>query len=100
MKKFFKALLFFLISLNVSGQNKVDNKLTFDKEKGEITISKDFLKNKIKGAWAAQTIGVTFGVPAEFKYNSTYIQDYQKLQWNDSSLAVEFRERPGTYDDI
>jgi hypothetical protein len=70
--------------------------------KGEatITLSKELLKDKIKGAWAAQTIGVTFGVPAEFKYNSTMIQDNQPLVWNDSSMLVEFRDRPGTYDDI
>jgi hypothetical protein len=65
-----------------------------------ITISKEVLKDKIKGAWAAQTIGVTFGLPAEFKYNSTFIRDYQKLEWNDSLLLIEFKERPGTYDDI
>lgn len=71
-----------------------------DKKNNTVTISKEELKDKIKGAWAAQTIGVTFGSPAEFNYNSTMIQDYQKLEWNDSSLIVEFRERPGTYDDI
>lgn len=67
---------------------------------GTVTLSKAVLKNKIKGAWAAQTIGVTFGRPAEFKYNSTMIQDNQKLAWNDSSMIVEFRDFPGTYDDI
>lgn len=67
---------------------------------GTVTIPKEVLKDKIKGAWAAQTIGVTFGRPAEFKYNSTMIQDNQKLEWNDSSLVVEFRDFPGTYDDI
>ncbi|HKK63165.1 MAG TPA: ADP-ribosylglycohydrolase family protein [Bacteroidales bacterium] len=69
-------------------------------EKDEIVITKAQLKDKIKGAWVAQTVGVTFGLPAEFKYNSTMIQDYQKLEWNDSSLIVEYRARPGTYDDI
>ena len=28
------------------------------------------------------------------------VQDYQKLKWNDTSLEVEYRERPGTNDDI
>lgn len=65
-----------------------------------IVLSKEVLKDKIKGAWAAQTIGVTFGAPVEFRYNSTMIQDNQKLNWNDSSLSVEYRDRPGTYDDI
>ncbi|WP_171597517.1 ADP-ribosylglycohydrolase family protein [Marinifilum caeruleilacunae] len=71
-----------------------------EKKQDEATISKEALKDKIKGAWAAQTIGVTFGLPAEFKYNSTMIQDYQKLEWNENSLINEYKERPGTYDDI
>jgi hypothetical protein len=71
-----------------------------DKKNNTVTISKEEFKDKIKGAWAAQTIGVTFGLPAEFKYNSTMVQDYQKLEWNENSLEIEFRERPGTYDDI
>ena len=70
------------------------------KDATTITLSKELLKDKIKGAWAAQVIGVTFGLPAEFKYNSTIIQDNQPLVWNDSSMWVEFRDRPGTYDDI
>jgi hypothetical protein len=71
-----------------------------EKQEDVYSISKEELKDKIKGAWAAQTIGVTFGLPAEFKYNSTYIQDYQKLDWSDSSMFVMFRDIPGTYDDI
>lgn len=47
---------------------------------GSVTLSKEVLQDKIKGAWAAQTIGVTFGRPAEFKYNSTMIPDYQRLE--------------------
>ena len=50
----------------------------------------DYLKDKIKGAWVAQTIGVTFGAPVEFKYNSTMIQDYQKLEWDENSLINEW----------
>ena len=64
------------------------------------TINKDLLKDKIKGAWVAQTVGVTFGLPVEFEYNSSMIRDYRPLEWNDSSFFVEYRERPGTYDDI
>ncbi|MDP4252199.1 MAG: ADP-ribosylglycohydrolase family protein, partial [Bacteroidota bacterium] len=40
------------------------------------SISKEKLKDKIKGGWAGQTIGVTFGGPYEFRYNGTFIQDY------------------------
>src|SRR5690349_9186725 len=65
-----------------------------------VVLSKDKLKDRIKGAWAAQTIGVTFGAPIEFQYNSTMVQDNQKIEWNDSSLVDQFRTKPGTYDDI
>ncbi|HLP73414.1 MAG TPA: ADP-ribosylglycohydrolase family protein [Bacteroidales bacterium] len=64
------------------------------------TISKELLRDKIKGAWAAQAIGVTFGAPVEFEYNTTMIQDNQPLVWNDSSLIKEFRDRPESFDDI
>jgi hypothetical protein len=67
---------------------------------GSVTLSKEALKDKIKGAWAAQTIGVTFGLPAEFKYNTTMIQDNQSLAWSGSAIRIEMRDRPGTYDDI
>jgi len=70
------------------------------KESDMVTLSKELLKDKIKGAWVAQTIGVTFGSPYEFVYNSTMIQDYQKLAWSDSSLFIEYRDRPESFDDI
>ena len=65
-----------------------------------VTISKSVLKDKIKGAWAAQTIGVTFGSPIEFKYNSTMVQDYQKIVWYDGYLKDTYDNEPGFYDDI
>jgi len=51
-----------------------------------ITISQKDLKNKIKGGWAGQTIGVTFGGPMEFKYNGTIINEYQPVPWYDGYL--------------
>jgi ADP-ribosylglycohydrolase len=65
-----------------------------------VTMSKSVLKDKIKGAWAAQTIGCTFGSPVEFRYNSTMIQDYQKLIWYDGYLKDTYDETPGFYDDV
>ncbi|MFQ5823571.1 MAG: ADP-ribosylglycohydrolase family protein [bacterium] len=64
------------------------------------TISKETLKDKIKGGWAAQTIGVTFGSPVEFRYNSTMIPDYQTIPWHKGSLKETYRNEPGAYDDI
>lgn len=98
MNAMWKCTLLFVLFVFASCSSFQSSESAFSE--GTLTVPKEVLKNKIKGAWAAQTIGVTFGRPAEFKYNSTMIQDNQKLQWNDSSLAVEFRRFPGTYDDI
>ncbi|MET0298917.1 MAG: hypothetical protein ABW036_04120, partial [Flavitalea sp.] len=46
-----------------------------------VTLSTKELKDKIRGGWAGQTIGVTFGGPTEFRYNGTFIQDNQKIKW-------------------
>ena len=65
-----------------------------------ITISKDILKDKIKGGWAGQTIGVTFGGPYEFRFQGTFIGDYQPLVWNDSLVKKNMLENAGLYDDL
>jgi len=65
-----------------------------------ITISKDVLKDKIKGGWAGQTIGVTFGGPYEFRFNGTFIGDYQPLLWYDGYLKKTMINNPGLYDDL
>ena len=44
-----------------------------------LVLSKDQLENKIIGGWAGQTIGVTFGGPYEFRFQGTFIGDYQPL---------------------
>jgi len=63
-------------------------------------ISLAVLKDKIKGGWAGQTIGVTFGGPTEFRYNGTFIQDYQSIAWYDGYLKETMEDSPGLYDDI
>lgn len=65
-----------------------------------VTISPETLKDKIKGAWAAQTIGVTYGFPVEFKFNSERVPDDYDLPWYDGYLQKTFEETPGVYDDI
>src|SRR3954451_10549322 len=64
------------------------------------TISKALLKDKIKGGWAGQTIGVTFGGPYEFRFNGTFIQDYQPLGWNKENIKQNMLNNAGLYDDI
>ena len=65
-----------------------------------ITLSTDQLKDKIKGGWAGQTIGVTFGGPYEFRYQGAFIGDYQTLSWYDGYLKRTMLENPGLYDDL
>ncbi len=63
-------------------------------------LSEAELRDKIRGAWAAQTIGVTYGHPVEFRFNSTRVPDEHPIPWTDSHLYETFTERPGVYDDI
>ena len=67
---------------------------------GNFTITKDKLKDKIKGGWAGQTIGVTFGGPYEFGFQGTFIGDYQPLKWYDGYLKNTMINNPGLYDDL
>lgn len=65
-----------------------------------VTLSTATLKDKIMGGWAGQAIGVTFGGPYEFRFNGTYIQEYQPLTWYDGYLEQTMLQHPGLYDDI
>ena len=65
-----------------------------------VTFSEEALRDKIKGAWAAQTIGVTYGFPVEFRFNSTRVPDDHELLWYDGYLFKTMDEIPGVYDDI
>lgn len=65
-----------------------------------ITLSKEVLKDKIKGAWAAQTIGVTYGGPTEFRYGKRIIPDSVEIFWSDTAMYHWMTRIPGLYDDI
>jgi hypothetical protein len=67
---------------------------------GTLTLSKEALRDKIKGGWAGQTIGVTFGGPTEFRYCGTMIQDYVPIKWYDGYLKHTMENNAGLYDDI
>lgn len=65
-----------------------------------VTMSKQVLYDKIRGGWAGQTIGCTYGGPTEFKFKGTMIQDYQPMVWYDTYIQETFRNDPGLYDDV
>lgn len=75
---------------------------TGDSNKGgdKKEITKKELLDKIKGGWAGQTIGVTFGWPSEFRYLGTYIQDYETIRWHDDYVNEAMTTFPGLYDDV
>ena len=71
-----------------------------DKDTGLYTITKEVLKDKIKGAWASQTIGCTYGGPTEFRYRKRIIPDSIEIKWSDSLMYKYMTRSPGLYDDI
>ncbi len=73
---------------------------TNPKDQQLIQLTKDQLKDKIKGGWAGQTIGVTFGGPYEFKFLGTMMNDYQAIPWPDGAIKRYFDHEPGLFDDI
>lgn len=65
-----------------------------------VTLTKTALQNKIKGGWAGQVIGCTFGGPTEFRFTGTMINDYQPIPWYDGYIKKTMLENPGLYDDL
>ena len=63
-------------------------------------LSRSELLDKIKGGWAGQVIGCTFGGPTEFRFPGAMIPDYQPIAWNDALVAQRFERSPGLYDDV
>ncbi|MCQ2143084.1 MAG: ADP-ribosylglycohydrolase family protein [Bacteroidales bacterium] len=55
-----------------------------------VEISKEELLDKIKGGWAAQTIGVSYGQPTEFRYLGRVIPDSVALEWAPDQVAKFF----------
>jgi hypothetical protein len=90
------VLVIYLFGVNISGAINLNNK-TNDKK---YTISKEKLLDKIKGGWAGQVIGVTYGGSTEFQYCGTYIKDYTPIPWEDGFIKNWFTNSPGLYDDI
>lgn len=66
-----------------------------------ITISHETLMDKIKGGWAGQVIGCTYGGPTEFVYRGKMIGDEKEIPWKDPDyVGKTMRRVPTLYDDI
>lgn len=99
MKKCFTTLLSLAMIFTAVAQEKKITKIPVIVD-GTLSISKEVLKDKIKGGWAGQTVGVTFGGPTEFRFCGTMIQDYQTIKWYDGYLKNTMENNAGLYDDI
>lgn len=67
----------------------------------EVTMSKAKLLDKLKGGWAGQTIGVSYGAPTEFHYQGCMIPDSVEIPWGDPNYIVHWMtDFPGLYDDV
>jgi hypothetical protein len=63
-------------------------------------MSAEALQNKIKGAWAGQVIGCTYGGPTEFRFQKRIIPDSVVLHWSDTMMLHWMTHIPGLYDDV
>ena len=69
----------------------------------KMTLTKEVLQDKIKGGWAGQTLGVTYGSITEFRYRNRIIPDSVEIPWPTSGYCkswFESKEKSGLYDDI
>lgn len=76
------------------------NILLFSCQNTESNMTTDILRDKIKGGWAGQTIGVIYGAPTEFKYNGVMISDSIPISWDNGACKWYFDHNGGIYDDI
>jgi hypothetical protein len=56
-----------------------------DSNAGERTITRAALEDKVRGGWAGQMIGVSFGAPTEFKSNGRIIEG-ELPPWNPAHI--------------
>lgn len=94
-RNYCNLLLATLLSVCIACSSKAKNDLPV-----QINISKQALADKIRGGWAGQTIGCTYGGPTEFQFNGTMIQDYVPHEWDEQSIQRWYDNFPGLYDDV
>jgi hypothetical protein len=63
-------------------------------------LTRTVLADKIKGGWAGQTIGCTYGGPTEFRYKGSFIPGTQPIPWTETSIVDAYGRSPGLYDDV
>lgn len=89
---FFSLAVLMLCSCSNSYESGLPKKAEFSREQ---------LMDKIKGGWAGQTIGVSYGGPTEFHYKGCMIPDSVEIPWGDPDYVKDWMVKfPGLFDDI
>ena len=98
MKRLFIFLsAFLMLSINCMAVSSTSKKQI----PSQVTLSKETLMDKIKGAWAGQVIGCTYGGPTEFVYRGRMIEEEKEIPWKDPDYVGNYMRRvPTLYDDI
>ncbi len=55
-----------------------------------VELTPEVVKDKLKGGWVGQTVGVCFGAPTEFSWSGTWIQDYYTVPFTAESIRRYF----------
>lgn len=97
-KKSLHILLFLSLSLLFACNQEKKGIDVLSQE--SLKLSKEELKDKIKGGWAGQTIGVVYGAPVEFKYQGSLVHEYQVIPWHQHYVKYWWDKKPGLFDDI
>jgi len=95
-----KLILLLVTVLSFAGCHNTSTKESTEKTALNTTITRSVLEDKIKGGWAGQVIGCTFGGPTEFRFRGTLINDYQPISWDEGRCKWWYENSPGLYDDI
>jgi hypothetical protein len=97
----FTPVLFGLVFFSCQKETvtEVEAPATYE-EGATIAISKEKLQDKIKGGWAGQVIGCTYGGPTEFRFNGTMIGDHVPIPWDENQMLWWYENIPGLYDDV
>ena len=91
-----KAIIALLALLVVAGAADAKRKTRIP---SEVTLTRETLMDKIRGAWAGQIIGCTYGGPTEFVYATT-INDHIAIPWDEHRIKWYYDHAPGLYDDV
>jgi len=93
-------ILILIFLSNCNREQARENKQSISESSAMITLKQEDLRDKIKGGWAGQVIGCTYGGPTEFRYCGTMIQDDTPIPWDDGRMKWYYAHEPGLYDDV